>query len=425
MTGQPGPLRDFAIACALSFDHFVRVLARPQPGPHSFVGSDPVLRPDDGYEVGSNVPHELDLFQGSANIEMPESDGHLKGDVSYGARPLENGFVSSGGYWNINSAGSYYEKTHAIYNLVAQGSGGGNWSRASGIDTRWLTSNYSNLYPDGIRRLLGALVTEDSALYAPRVAAKMSGLPAVSFNKDNIGYPKSLGWPSFVSPDGPSICWPSSGNQVCTDGQGAPLVGGTRAQNQPGVPIDPELGFEMQKFVLFYSYVFLPATQRNDWLDMLRVYRLGTEPDPAYQTPELVEWKDPQTGFSYLAKRFGDESIYGTTYDKGIGSKMLQWANILSSKAYKPADPAQKFDPVTGRFLYATDAKGQPIVVGDSRIKPSDPANLKCEDNLYCLQLRNYRGLIDFSHDVATFIWADLPCLNGIYNVERQNACVR
>src|SRR5262249_38574131 len=149
-----------------------------------------------------------------------------------------------------------------------------------------------------------------------------------------------------------------------------------------------ELGYEMQKFVLFYSYIFLPAVQRNDWLDMLRVYRLGTEPDPAYQTSELVEWKDPQTGFSYLAKRFGDETLFGKHYDKGIGSKMLQWANYLSSLAYQPADPKQPFDPQTGRFLYALDANGQPIVVGDTRIKPSDPAHLTCDDNLNCVQLR-------------------------------------
>ena len=29
----------------------------------------------------------------------------IKNVASYGARPIENGFVSSGGYWNINSVG--------------------------------------------------------------------------------------------------------------------------------------------------------------------------------------------------------------------------------------------------------------------------------------------------------------------------------
>ena len=48
-------------------------------------------------------------------------------DVSYGGRPIQNSVVSSSGYYNVNQAGSYYEKTHAIYNIVAQG-----WGRAIG-----------------------------------------------------------------------------------------------------------------------------------------------------------------------------------------------------------------------------------------------------------------------------------------------------
>ncbi len=416
LEGQGGPLRDFAIASSLAFDHFVRVLSRPQPGPHSFAGSDPVLRPDDGFAVGSNVRHDLDLFQGSSDVGA---------DASYGARPIENGFVSAGGYWNINSAGSYYEKTHAIFNIVSQGSGSGNWSRAEGIDGRWLTSNFSNLYPDGVRRLIGSLVTDDSSLYAPRVAAKLSGVPDVKFNQQNIGYPNKLGWVSFVPQDGPAVCWPTNGNQVCTDGQGVPLVGGTRDPVLPGVPIDPELGFEIQKFVLFYSYVFLPATQRNDWLDLLRIYRLGSESDPAFTSAEMVSWKDPVTGFSYIAKRFGNEAIFGQSYDKGIGAKMIQWANKLSALAYQPANPQQPFDAATGRFLYAVDGNGRPIVLPDTRVKPSDPAHLVCDDNLYCVQLRNYRGLIDFSHDTAQRIWAPLPCLNGVYDVNYQGQCAQ
>ena len=69
LEGKDGPLRDFAIASAMAFDHFVRVLTRPQPGPHSFAVSDPVLRPDDGFTVGSNVRHDLDLFQGTGSVD--------------------------------------------------------------------------------------------------------------------------------------------------------------------------------------------------------------------------------------------------------------------------------------------------------------------------------------------------------------------
>ena len=377
--GREGPLRDFAIASALAFDHFVRVATRPQPGPHSFVaGDNEVIRPLDGVQFGS--PHQLDIPQGSMGI----GDGSASlTDVSYGGRPIQNSVVSSSGYYNVNQAGSYYEKTHAIYNIVAQGMGSGNWSRAEGIDSRWLSSNFSNLYPDGVRRLIGVLVTDDQVLYSPRVATRLSGFPDVSWNPERtIGYPsRPLGWVSFVSPEGPQVCWPTRGTQVCAN-PADPASAAVATAPSNSVAIDPELGFEIQKFVLFYSYVFLPASQRNDWVDMLRIFKLGTDTAPAFDPAEMVEWKDPQTGYRYLAKRFGDEQLFGKTYDKGIGAKMVQWANYLASKAYVPADAAAPTDPQTGRFIYKVDDKGLPVVQPDSLVAPSSPTLTCSKTNL-------------------------------------------
>jgi hypothetical protein len=407
--GEGGPLRDFAISSSFAFDHFVRVLSRPQVGPHGFQG-DVLLRPMDGIPIGSGIAHDLDIPQGSTGIAS---------DVSYGGRPIENSVVSSAGYWNVNQAGDYYEKTYAVLPIVAQGMGSGNWSRREGIDSRWLSSNFSNLFPDGVRRLLGSLLTEDQELYAPRVSLRPSGLPDVAWDPNHVlGYPaRPLGWVSFVPPEGPSVCWPTNGTHVCADSTGAALPGMMAPAPSSSAAIDPELGFEIQKFVLFYSYIFLPASQRNDWLDMLRLFKLGTDANPSFNPAEMVEWKDPQSGFRYLAKRFGDEQILGKTYDKGIAAKMVQWANRLSARAYRPQDPAVPFDPQTGRFLYATDGSGQPVVLPDPdpNISPADPNNVKCEENRFCLQLRNYRGLLDYSHDTAVRVGFPDPWLNGIY----------
>jgi hypothetical protein len=407
--GHGGFLRDFAVASALAFDHFARVLTRPQPGPHSLVGSDPVLRPVDGAEIGTSFPRDVDIPQGSTAIA---------GDVSFGGRPIQNSVVSSSGYWNVNQAGSYYEKTHAIFSLLAQGMGSGNWSRLEGVDSRWLSSNIGNTYPNGVRQLLGALLTEDQELYAPRVAARGSGLPDVIVDGvRNTKFPRGpLGWISFASPSGPAVCWPANGIQVCTDGQGM-AVGDVAAAPTSSLAVDPELGFEIQKFVLFYAYVFLPGNQRNDWVDMLRISRLGSDSSPSYAPSEMIEWKDPQTGYRYLAKRFGDEQLIGKKYDKGMGAKMLQWANHLASKAYAPNDPAAPIDLETGRFVYRTDDHGQPVVLADAetRVAPADPAHVTCEENHYCVQLRNYRGLLDYSRDTAARLGFPDPWLNGIY----------
>jgi hypothetical protein len=416
--GQGGPLRDFAIASSLAFDHFTRVLSRPQVGPHNFNSLDDLLRPMDGAAFGTSAP--LDVPQGTMGVGN---------DISFGGRPLENSVVSSDGYWNVNQAGDYYEKTAAMLEIVAQGMGSGNWARVDAIDSRWLTSNFSNLFPDGVRRLLGSVLTEDQALYAPRVSLGVSGIPeSIRDPLTNTHYPaRALGWVSFVPPAGPAVCWPKNGTEVCTDAVGQPLPGMLADAPTSSQSIDPEVGFEIQKFILLYSYIFLPASQRNDWLDMLRLFKLGSDANPSFDPSETVVWKDPQSGFRYLAKRFGDEQILGKTYDKGIGAKMLQWANHLASLSYQPADPANPNEVGTGRFLYAVDANGQPVVKADPTyscnpitsvcvgVAPADPSHVQCEENRYCVQLRNYRALLDYSHDTMIRVGFPDPFFNGIY----------
>jgi hypothetical protein len=401
---EGAPLRDFLLASSFAFDHFTRALVRPQPGPHTFNQKDfSILRPYDG------------ALPGQGAIDVPQGSMGMGNDVSYGGRETENGFISTNGYYLANSAGSYYDKTWAIASIVAQGVSSGNWSRAQSVDGRWLSSNLTNLYPDGARRLIGAVLTEDQATYGARVATSKSGLP--SFQQVGMyKYPLSpIGWVSFTQPDGPAICWPSNGAEACTDVKGTPLPGAPATAPTTSLPVDPELGFEVQKFVLFYSYVYLPANEKNDWLDMLRVFRLGGDVNPTFDASSLVEWVDPQTGFHYIAKRFGNEQMMGTAYDKGIGAKMIQWANTLAARAYAPADPAQPFDAQTGRFNYKMDASGQPVVLADPNFPPDDPNNVRCDENTACVQLRNYRGVIDYSRDLGKRFGVAYPCLNGIF----------
>jgi hypothetical protein len=405
--GEGGPFAPYVLASSLAIDHFTRALARPQPGPHFFARKDTsVLRPyDDAYP--GDTGDILDMNQGST---------WMSDDVSYGGRPIQNTFASTDGYYVVNSAGSYYDKTYAIRALLSQSIASANWTRAEGVDARWLESNLTNLYPDGARRLIGALLTEDQATYAPRVATRASGLPII--NKVGVfQYPGApVGWVSFTPAGGPAICWPTQGSDSCTDVKGTPLPGAAGAAPTQSLPIDPELGFEVQKFILFYAYVFLPRSEKNDWLDMLRIFKLGGDVNPSFDASQMVQWDDPQTGYHYYAKRFGDEQMMGKSYDKGVGAKMLQWANTLSARAYAPADPAAPFDPQTGRFIYKVGANGAPVVLPDpAGTPPDDPQNVRCDENAACVQLRNYRGLIDFSRDVGKRVGFNFPCLSGVY----------
>jgi len=155
--------------------------------------------------------------------------------------------------------------------------------------------------------------------------------------------------------------------------------------------VDPQLGYEVQKFLVFWYYVYQPGKQMWDWVEMLRIYKLGSDLDPDYLPNEFVEWRDPESGHRYIAKKYGDETIFGKTYDKGIASKMIQWANHLTEQTYE-LDPTTPFDPVTGRANVVLDVNGKPVY---------KDGKASCDDSKPCFQLRRYRGLLDFTRDTA------------------------
>jgi hypothetical protein len=141
-----------------------------------------------------------------------------------------------------------------------------------------------------------------------------------------------------------------------------------------------------------------------DFVDMMRLWKVGEDIDPAV-AGDFIGWVDPETNIRYYARAFGDEDLFGSTYDKGIASKMLQWANHLTTLAYEN-DVADD-----GTVNIHRDSDGRPLVARDGITLPSnDP--LLCSDNRYCEQLRDYRGLIDFVRDLGHqvgFMEPELP----------------
>jgi hypothetical protein len=142
---------------------------------------------------------------------------------------------------------------------------------------------------------------------------------------------------------------------------------------------------------------------------MMRIWKVGDDVDPQL-AGSYVGWIDPETDLRYYARRYGDEAIFGKTYDKGIAAKMLTWANELTSKAYL-LDETTPYDPLTGAAIVQRAADGTPLVASDAITKTSNDPR-QCADNRYCAQLREYRGLIDFTRDLGHqvgFIEPELP----------------
>jgi hypothetical protein len=398
--GPGGPLREEAIAASVAFDHFMRVLTRPDVGQHynTVPGYRGVLASGDRFGF-SPIPLAVPTIIPNGTALSPN------GDVTFGGRPLTNAFQSGKGYHYydyLDHIGSFYEKTfvfQAMLNATYRAPTG--FFREDGLDGRWRHTNFANIFPEGVRRALGAMLTEDWELFAPRLALTESG--GIEGQREQPGEAPALhptrpmAWTSFVDASGPQLCWPTSGQYLCDSLEGTTFPG----QVPPGsIPIEPQVGYETQKFALFWAYVYMPSSQVMDFADMMRIYKTGADVDSAILPEQRVSFRDPESGLVYTARRFGDEQLFNKTYDRGIAAKMIQWANTLAQRAYQ-LDATEPVDPVTGEVRVLFDDNGQPLIAPDATIAPSNPEALTCDDNRWCGQLRDYRALLDFARDLA------------------------
>jgi hypothetical protein len=412
--GEGGFLYDHAVAASVGFDHFTRVMTRPHIGGHyKPAWSTNVLDPTDDVITGFDLDAQT-------VVHVPNGNSIAGGELSFGGRGVNNEFQYNQGYWTIDyidHAGSYYEKTFAIERMFEASYGAINFYRFDGIDARFRHINYADLFPEGMRRFVGLTLTDDHAAFAPRLASKNGTVETVSecplpggecVAAEMLKYPaKPMAWVSFVPADGPEACAPEHGILACSDAAGGRIVNGSPSE---AMIVNPQLGYEVQKFIVFWSYVYQPASETLDWVDMMRVFQLGGDSNPDYLPDQVVEWRDPESGLRYLAKRYGDETIFGKTYDRGIAAKMIQWANHLTSKAYR-LDADVPFDPVTGMANVLYDEDGQPIVANDPAIPTAAPT---CNDNTFCVQLRKYRGLLDYTRSTAAHLGFPEPGLQII-----------
>ena len=97
------------------------------------------------------------------------------GSYAIWGRPVQNELDFSNGAWNadyLNQVGSYYEKVLALQLMLEASSETINFYRFDAIDARLRFVNFTHLWPDGMRQLLGVLLTDDTNMYAPRVGTR-------------------------------------------------------------------------------------------------------------------------------------------------------------------------------------------------------------------------------------------------------------
>jgi len=405
LTAEGGPLQHSALAASLVFDHFARILTRPNSGAHfndtAWSPSQvPFLRSTDqnpGVDTDSNV-----------NLFIPDGSSGIGKDVSWGGRLLNNSLDQSKGYYAVDyqlNVGSYYDKTLAIYMLTDSEDRFISQSRDDFQDGRYRNTSFATLFPEGMRRLLANGLTEDEDIKGWRVATT-KGVP----NVDEGGALKQpMGFRAWWPKDELQTCWPSQGRLFCQMfPSGAELASGSTGAPAESLAVDAEVGFEIHKFITFFSMLNLPDSWKLNWVDMMRIWLIGVDASPGFPDSGSVAWRDPQSGQLYLAHSYGTEQIDGKTVQRGIAARVLEWMNVLTAKAYSVDTTVTNPTGELAILRYTDNSACPPGVT----YCVGQPIQI---DAAFAQRVTNYKSVVDYIHMTANQFGFYGPNWRGVY----------
>ena len=418
---------DSIIASTMVFDHFVRLAQRPEAGDHFMpAGRDTLYSLEDSaWSSNTMISRSVTVPNGAYGL-----DGAF-GTFSPGGKLVENRLDEDQGEYSANytiNAGSYYDKiwssmmmTESVDNFISD-------SRGDFVDARYRATSLADLLPDGYRRWLANNLTNDEFLKGVRIETTDSGTPVVD-NPTDMFPVSGLGTTQWWS-NPPEACFPVEGSTICTAyGVDGWETGSWDLNKAPDSvrPIESQLGWEVQKYLITWTYIYLPENDQHMWRDMMRMtagseYYQDVDPDP------YLFFFNP-TGRFYAAKKFGTEEIFGKTVEKGISARTIEWANSLMMQAYETQLVDLDGDGDDDAYQAVVNSNSEPVVLYDPGMEdifgnPIDGCNAgdnsgcTCDMNRACLALENYIAVLDWLAtwsgvaDYDTNGWNDMT---GIY----------
>lgn len=467
-------LRDNIIGGTVAFDHFTRQLSRPEAGPHYF--------PSDPFDHTMRSAEDPNGNPGTTRLIVPNgSTGYLR-DIGFGGHLLENRLSDTHGDFDSEytwTAGSYYDKINVAILLAESEDRFISQSRQDFYDARFRAVGLADIYPEGFRRVIANALTDDRSTLAPHVTA-VGANPEVGItdindptNPDAKLYPKNpIGWTSWWPNEGPMECFPANGSNVCanytkdwggSDGGFNPITPASK------VAIDPQIGFEVQKFLIAWTAAYISANQKAEWIDMMRIYRVGPHNEPSFEG--RVEWQDPFSGQIYYAKTYGKECLFGTVkidptdptseittdagkakecvksggkwVQRGIAARVLEYANELTAGGFKldtvgyPKDGTASLPAgfnQYGRAMVVLQPDGTPVIAGDPTLQTIGaggslgPSPVTCDnnvdptckplgewDNHHVVHLRKYKSVPDYLWEIIVGYGLGTPDQLGLY----------
>ncbi len=407
------------LTAGMAFDHFTRLMSRPQDGNHYRPSGETVLRSDqDTWGTPTTT-----------RVKVPNGATGFYGNVGFGGRPLNNALAEDQGEYSSSytiNAGSYYDKTWTAMLMTESVDNFISSSRSDFHDARYRSVSVADLFPDGYRRWLANNLTGDDALKGAHVAARADGNPDIDLDK----FPKiPLGWTSWWPTSGPEVCFPNQSSAVCSRyGDIGENPFNPQAPANTAV-IDPQVGWEQQKFLIAWTLIYLPENQQQWWLDQLRLWELGAETDPGFES--RIEFHYPG-GKSYIARTVGTEVVFGKTVQKGISARILEYANELASEAYegrwvtgpdgvtkwweaelssKDGQPIVKYDPE----MAAIDEETGEFAEGYPGCDERSSEDCTCAANRACMKLRQYVQVPYFLRQATATLGMLHPGWTGVW----------
>ena len=334
--------RPYLVAEVEMFNFLARAMLMPEPGEYA--------RMDASVDQTRPIFDATDFASGfnpvRFNVEI--IDGRYIGE-DFASEP------DAGGSWDylswMNHAGFYTEKFMAASALTDSRPTLFTIARENYLDGRNVKISFRNDMPEALDRLLGGILAED--------------WEAVS-----------LSVPSGVDRPRPE------------------MLDLTTTDSPPSRPSDnmvvfPNIGYRQQLAAAVNAALFSRLNTDMGLMNKMRVWIHGQVGEMDLPEAEQIRFRDPDSGYTYVARRYGMEQIDGKSVERGIGSRMLQHAASLMTAAYR-------VERKEGQIV--TDEFGQPVLVLDDDGQPItvDPTKVA--------EFRRYVGLVDAIRQLGTML---------------------
>jgi len=321
------------VAETKGFDAFARILLMPEPGEYAAMPA----------QAGST----RQIFDVSTN------GGFLVGAGD--GRFVEEDFDSDpdgGGSWDyqhwMNHAGFGVEKTYAAMALADARPVLSTISRANYLDGRDSKISFRSDMPEAMDRLLGGILSEDWETVGMYVGNGSGAQTPSLLDLRSVDEPRR--------PDGARILFPN-------------------------------VGYKQQLGLVVFGNLYSRAGSDMQLANKMRVWLLGHDSSVEVPETQQIRFYDPAVGYTYVARRYGAETIDGKVADRGIASRMLAHANDLAAASYETEKDAEGNTVLDafGAPVFSVDSSGLPIVLEDGRIA----------------ELTRYIGLLDAARQVG------------------------